>query len=233
MKHRTTETIYSITRILDGIWAIDQDYVRCFLIAGQDRAVLLDTCEVDEDLPSLVRTLTTLPLSIVHTHADGDHIGASARFEKTYMHPSEFALLNSTYAPSLHPLPLREGEILELGGCALEVLLIPGHTPGSIALLDRERHILFSGDTVKENVIYMFGPGRSLAAYLDSLKRLYSMKDDFDIILPSHGSLPIGKDILLDLIEGTEKLLASALPGSDVDGLPCKLYAYKKASFYY
>lgn len=224
---------YSVNRVFDGIWSIDQDFVRCFLITGQERAVLLDTCDSDGDLPRVVRTLTELPVSVIHTHADPDHIGASARFEITYMHPSEFALLNSVYSSSLHPSPLREGEIINLGGRDLEVILIPGHTPGSIALLDRERRILFSGDTIKDNMIYMFGPGRSLAAYLDSLRRLYLMQDSFDTILPSHGSLPIGKDILADLLEGTECLLSGSLAASAVEGMPCKLYTYKKASFYY
>lgn len=233
MSRQALESLYSINHILDGVWSIDQDYVRCFLITGKERAILLDTCDLDADLPSLIRTLTALPVSVVHTHADHDHIGASARFEKTYMHPSDFALLNSVYESSLNPIPLREQEIIQLGGRTLEVLLIPGHTPGSIALLDRDHRILFSGDTIKDNMIYMFGPGRSLSAYLDSLRRLFTIQDTFDTILPSHGTLPIGKDILSDLIEGTIRLLANELSGSDVDGLDCKLYTYKNASFYY
>ncbi len=227
------QSIYAVSAVFDGIRAIDQDFVRCFLIEGTERAVLLDTCDADADLPGLVGSMTDLPVIVVHTHADSDHIGASDRFTETYMHPSEFALLYEVYSKTLHPKPLREGEVLRLGGRELDVLLIPGHTPGSIALLDRTRRILFSGDTVKDNPIYLFGPGRSLPAYLDSLRRLYSIQAAFDTILPSHGSLPIGREVLSDLAEGAELLLSGALAGADAGGLPCKLYTYRSASFYY
>ncbi|WP_067793877.1 MBL fold metallo-hydrolase [Actinomadura formosensis] len=43
---------------------------------------------------------------------------------------------------------LGEGDVIDLGGRRLEVLHLPGHTPGSIALLDAERDALFSGDIV-------------------------------------------------------------------------------------
>lgn len=233
MIREKAQSIYAVSAVFDGIRAIDQDFVRCFLIEGTERAVLIDTCDADADLPGLVGSLTDLPVTVVHTHADSDHIGASDRFAETYMHPSEFALLYETYSKTLRPRPIREGETLRLGGRELDVLLLPGHTPGSIALLDRARRILFSGDTVKDNPIYLFGPGRSLPAYLDSLRRLCSMQDAFDAILPSHGSLPIGREVLNDLAAGAELLLAGKLAGADAGGLPCKLYAYRSASFYY
>jgi glyoxylase-like metal-dependent hydrolase (beta-lactamase superfamily II) len=41
-----------------------------------------------------------------------------------------------------------DGEILDLGGRALEVLHVPGHTPGSIALWEASTGVLFTGDTM-------------------------------------------------------------------------------------
>lgn len=224
---------YTVRVIFDGIWAIDQDFVRCFLVEGTERAVLIDTCYTDADLPGVVRSLTNQQVFVVHTHTDSDHIGASERFAETYMHPREFKLLREVYSKTLQPKPLREEEIIRLGGVELEVILLPGHTPGSIALLDRKRRILFSGDSVKDNPIYMFGPGRSLPVYLDSLRRLCSMRDSFDSILPSHGDMLIDKNILNDLAEGAELLLNGKLSGVDADNLPCKLYTHRSASFYY
>ena len=40
-------------------------------------------------------------------------------------------------------LPVKEGDIFDLGGVTLEVYHIPGHTPGGICLLERENRILF------------------------------------------------------------------------------------------
>lgn len=233
MIREEAQPIYTVSVLFDGIWAIDQDFVRCFLIEGTERAILIDTCYADADLPGVVKSLTNRQIIVVHTHTDSDHIGASDRFSETFMHPLDFKLLKEFYSKTLQPKPLREGEIFRLGGVELEVILLPGHTPGSIALLDRKRRILFSGDSVKDNPIYMFGPGRSLPAYLDSLRRLCSMRDSFDAILPSHGGIPIGKDVLYDLAEGAELLLNDKLNGVNADGLPCKLYTYRSASFYY
>ncbi len=59
---------------------------------------------------------------------------------------------------------LWEGTVIDLGFWKFEVILTPGHTPGSIMLLDREKRLLISGDTIQAGDIYMFGPGRNLPA---------------------------------------------------------------------
>jgi glyoxylase-like metal-dependent hydrolase (beta-lactamase superfamily II) len=40
-----------------------------------------------------------------------------------------------------------DGDVIDLGDRRLEVLHLPGHTPGSIALWEPEARLLFSGDT--------------------------------------------------------------------------------------
>ncbi len=225
---------YTVTKLAEGFWAIGQDFVRCFLLAGSRRALLLDSCDADARLDLLVAELTDKPVTLVQTHCDADHIGASRYFADLRMHPSEFHLLRMTSDLPLAPAAIWEWDVLDLGGRQLEVLLLPGHTPGSIALLDRENRILFSGDTVKDNVMYMFGPGRDLPAYTDSLERLYAMRDAFDAIYACHGRLPVTSALIPDLIEGARRLHAGELSGEDDgSGLPCKLYTHGGASFYY
>jgi glyoxylase-like metal-dependent hydrolase (beta-lactamase superfamily II) len=224
---------YAAREISGNLWSIDQDFVRSFLVIGSREALLVDTCDADEDLKGFVETLTAKPLRVVQTHGDRDHIGASARFDRVYMHPAEFNFLRSTSDLPIRLAALREGEALDLGGRSLEVILIPGHTPGSIALLDRENRLLFSGDSVKADTVYAFGPGRSLEAYIDSLKRLEGLRSSFDTILPSHGRLPVEPEILTDLIEGAEKLFRGELKREDAGGMPCGLYRWKRASFFY
>ncbi|HET9310649.1 MAG TPA: MBL fold metallo-hydrolase [Actinomycetota bacterium] len=41
-----------------------------------------------------------------------------------------------------------DGDVIDLGDRRLEVLHLPGHTPGSIALWEPDARLLFSGDTV-------------------------------------------------------------------------------------
>ncbi len=48
--------------------------------------------------------------------------------------------------------------MIDLGAMKFEALLIPGHTPGSIALLDRENRLLIGGDSVQRGTVLMVGP---------------------------------------------------------------------------
>jgi hydroxyacylglutathione hydrolase len=91
---------------------------------------------------------------------------------------------------------LSGGEDLELGGISWEVMHIPGHSPGSIGLYDRQRKILIPGDVVYAD--YAIGRfdlhGASGAEHKESLFRLGEL--EVDILLPGHNriatSLPPG-----------------------------------------
>jgi glyoxylase-like metal-dependent hydrolase (beta-lactamase superfamily II) len=81
------------------------------------------------------------------------------------------------------------GEDLELGGIRWEVMHIPGHSPGSIALYDRQRKILIPGDVVYAD--YAIGRfdlhGASGSEHKESLFRLGEL--EVDILLPGHNRI--------------------------------------------
>src|SRR3954471_12002969 len=65
-----------------------------------------------------------------------------------------------------------------------EVIATPGHSPDHVALL--HGRLLFAGDTVLgAGSVFVGGGEGSMAAYLDSLRRLLEL--DLDVILPGHG----------------------------------------------
>lgn len=178
---------YQTVELGTGFWAIEQQGVRCFLLEGEEYALLVDTGYGGE-LREVCAGLTDKPIRLVHTHSDRDHVGASDQFAPWYMHPAEFSthqLKNGTPAGCL---PIWEGEIIDLGTYRLEVVLIPGHTPGSIALLERDKRFIIGGDSIQDNPIYMFGPGRDLAAFAASMEKLQGLQDAFDTVYPSHGA---------------------------------------------
>jgi len=84
---------------------------------------------------------------------------------------------------------LKGGETLDLGGAAWEVIHIPGHSPGGIALYDSYRKILIPGDVIYAD--YAIGRfdlhGASGAQLLDSLMRLAEL--DVEILLPGHNRI--------------------------------------------
>jgi glyoxylase-like metal-dependent hydrolase (beta-lactamase superfamily II) len=92
---------------------------------------------------------------------------------------------------------LRDGHRFDLGGRIIEVIHTPGHTPGSICLLDQDAGILYSGDTVCAwgillNLELSLGP----AAFLASMEKLDALKDRFTAIYPGHHQYSIGPDFV-------------------------------------
>lgn len=70
---------------------------------------------------------------------------------------------------------------------SFEVLSTPGHTPGSICLLNREEKILFSGDTLfKASIGRTDLQNGNFTQIISSLQKLKNLDDDI-LVLPGHG----------------------------------------------
>ena len=227
-------TPYKVIMIDENTWRIEEnEMVRCFLFAGTEKAMLVDTGFGTGDLKTVVTGLTDLPIMLVNTHADPDHTGGNASFGTAHMHPSEFANYATHAEDSGNVRPLWEGDVIDIGGRSFEIVLIPGHTPGSIAFLDRENRIIVSGDSVTSSPIFMFGPFRNLPGYIPTLEKLEAMSGAFDTLYPSHGGFPLGTEEIAAQREAAIRLLAGELdpqePGRDI---PAKLYSYGSAAFF-
>ena len=222
---------YNVVRIDESTWAIDEGMVKCYLLAGSERAMLIDTGNGGGDLKALVRSLTDLPVMLVNTHADPDHTGCNDQFDTPYLHPSEFAYYEERNPGKSH-LALLDNTKVNLGDRWVEVLLIPGHTCGSIALLDEERRYLFSGDMVSESPIFMFGAQRSMLAYFSSLARLSRRAEDFDKIFPAHGPMHLEPEIITRLMDCCEAALAGKLEAQEPPfPMPAKCYMQNGVGF--
>ncbi|MEE8167464.1 MAG: MBL fold metallo-hydrolase [Candidatus Hydrothermarchaeales archaeon] len=138
---------------------------------------------------------------IINTHAHFDHCGGDGQFNevRVYLHRDDanalvsgsfygtYRLFDDERPTKFHRL-LVEGDKLELGEHILEVVHSPGHTPGSICLFDRDRKMLFSGDTLFSDGgfgrVDIGGNGRQM---LRSLEKLSEMS--FDTLYPGHGPI--------------------------------------------
>ena len=197
---------HEIVRIDDQTWRIEDGMVRCYLLAGAEKALLIDTGMTLKNAREIAEGLTDKPVALACTHGDPDHIAGNAAFPRFYMHPAEEPNYRA-FGGAGEIVPVREGDVLELGGRALEVIELPGHTPGSIALLDRTRRALISGDPIQTGGIFMFGPGRDLKQYYASLRKIQKRSGEFDQIWPAHGAFPVAPSQIGKLIAGTERVL--------------------------
>ena len=233
-KIRMGNNVYEAIKLDETAWRIEENGVRSFLFTGTDKALLVDSGFGSGDLKKAVAGLTDLPVTLVNTHADGDHTGCNKQFGKACMHPAEFDRYSQNSGDASTAEPLWEGDIIELGGRRFEVILIPGHTPGSIALLDEKNRIIIGGDSVQAGMIYMSGPGREINAYIHSVKKLARIRRRFDFIYPSHGPIPVDAGIIDALIDGAVKIRDGKIKGTEPPHeTPAKLYDIGAAKFLY
>ncbi len=84
---------------------------------------------------------------------------------------------------------LNDGEKLKIGGMVWEVIHVPGHSAGSIALYEKTDKILISGDVVYAD--YAIGRfdlyGADPARHRESLMRLSQL--EVDVLLPGHNRI--------------------------------------------
>ena len=148
-----------------------------YLILGSERALLFDTGLGIGDMRRVVGQLTDQDVVVLNSHTHYDHVGGNHAFETIYgtgldytrehengrLHeevaefvgpgwiwketPPGFSAGAYVSRPFTVTERVEDGRVLSLGDVELEVLLTPGHAPDSLCLLDRERGLLFTGDT--------------------------------------------------------------------------------------
>lgn len=220
-------------RIDDSTYRFEDNGVRFFLLEGTEKAVLIDTGRNVPEAKEIAENLTSLPLMLLNTHSDPDHISGNNAFEEAFMSPAEEEYYREKGGAN-RVVPVRDGDEIDLGGRTLRIIDNPGHTRGSIAVLDVEKRVLIGGDSIQNGNIYMFGAHRDLGAYIESLKRIQTMKDSFDTVYPSHGDFPVSPDIIEKLIEGAGKIQSGEAEGKTVrvHGMDLYLYSFGYAGFF-
>jgi len=224
---------YEAVQMDSNGWRIEDGVFRAFLFIGEKKALLVDTTNGPGNLKAAVESLTKLPIILVNTHADGDHIGCNGQFEETLMHPAEFAYyaIKSKEGDAI-PKPILDGEIIDIGGRQFEIIFMPGHTCGSIVLLDRKSRILIGGDTILDHV-FIFGQFRNLRAIISSLEHLKNEYwDAFDTIYASHFAPQIDKEFILKELACAKAHLEGKLEGVDPGPIPLEPPDFRPAKMY-
>ena len=224
-----------IISIDKNTYRIEDGFVRSFLLVGAESALLIDTGASSSEARTLADNITTLPLTLVNTHGDGDHTAGNGAFPCFYLHPAdaEGCGVAKKY-PESKCLPLEEGMVFSLGSREVEVIELPGHTAGSVALLDRSSRTLYAGDSIQTEHIYMFGAHRRPEAFAGSLDKLWAMRDRFDVIYASHGEPALPPEHILKVAEGWKKVQTGELQGhrEDMFGNPIISYEAEGCGFF-
>lgn len=220
--------------VAEGVWYIEDGQGGVmYLVAGQERALLIDTGWGGGDLPAHIKTLTALPVVVVNTHGHRDHISGNAQFPEVYIHTNDLPLVED---PGTRLIPIYDGYVFDLGGREIRVIGVPGHSPGSICLLDKSARILFSGDSPRPGPIWLhLETSRTVHEFARSLSRLRTFAGDFDVIAPSHGKpQPVGA-LLDDLATCADRILSGEVVGTPQETRfgECLLGEYGSAAIQY
>ena len=222
-----------VVQINKDTYRIEDVKSRFYLLVGDDRALLVDSGRTTTNAKKIAEELTDLPIDLLNTHADFDHIAGNDAFSTAYMHPSEY--VNYFMNGQVHPMPTAvwDHQIIDLGNREIEIISIPGHTPGSIALLDKKYRVLISGDSIQDGRIYMFGMFRNMIAYKQSLLKIVDYIDQFDWVYAAHGTFNLPSTIIYDLLDAVEQIEKQEIDYQEimVDNQVVKQYSFNVAKF--
>lgn len=207
-----------------------------YLIEGADGALLVDTGYGIGDLRSYIEQLTDKPYEVVITHGHVDHASGAGQFEKVYLSSADLPVVSerTTFAArhqslagksELDKVPesewiepkvcgyfsLEEGQVFHLGGIDIETILVPGHTPGMMVLLDVQERIAFFGDACGVFTMLLRSEASSVHDYRQSLAHLKKYEDRYDRVLRQHGTCESDKSVL----EENMALCDAVLSGKD------------------
>lgn len=218
----------------ENTWRIENDGVRIFLLTGMKEALLIDSGMTLSNAREIAESITTLPLRLLNTHTDIDHISGNAAFSAVMMGAGEVDFYRSQ-GRTEEIVPLKHGDVIDLGERELEIIDLSGHTPGSIAILDKANKVLISGDSIQDGRIYMFGSHRNMDKYIETMEALLEHTGRFEVIYPSHGTFPVKPELIPKLIEGAKQIQAGEAKGTEVEvhGNRIMLYQFPYAGFLY
>ncbi len=167
----------TITQLKDNMWVVEtDDSTTMYLVEGTRKAMLIDVGTKTKQLDSIIRLITKKPLIVMITHAHPDHAGNIGFFNEIWLHPADTVLMSDPYKGTIHFV--QDGEVFDLGGTQIEVVHTPGHTPGSIVLIDRKAGICYSGDSFGSNHVWMqLKPHSPMQTYLSSCLRMEKLMD--------------------------------------------------------
>ncbi|MBR3929049.1 MAG: MBL fold metallo-hydrolase [Clostridia bacterium] len=214
------EDVIKVTKINDRVFLLNEaDQATGYLIVGQNQAAVVDTMNGEGDLLKVVRGITDLPVFVINTHGHGDHFFGNIYFDKAYIHPLDLPLVEMFLAfdgaddffkeknRALPPFSsVKGGDTFDLGGATLEIIEIPGHTPGGILVLLKEDRLLFTGDSINRHLWMQLDGCLEMGEYAKVLESLLYLKNEADYILHGHAKRAEPVSLMDDLLKGVKEL---------------------------
>jgi len=163
-----------------------------------------------DSLTDFISENSLKPVRLLNTHCHIDHIMGNKFVCETYDLKLEINkideavldaavqyahLYNINYDPSPSPAHfLTEKDIIQFGISTLEILFVPGHSPGHIAFVNKEQKFVIGGDVLFQQSIGRTDlPGGNFETLIASIKdKFFTLDDDFQVYVGHGPSTNIG-----------------------------------------
>ena len=224
----------TVSKLKDKTWVFETwDFTTMYLLEGNDKAALIDAGTRCADLDKIVESITNKPYDVIITHAHPDHAGCIGYFDEVWMHRNDSILIKErtvNYTGKVRYM--EEGQVFDLGGRKLEVMLMAGHTPGSIVLLDREQGDCYSGDAFGSGEVWLqCVPMSPIETFYQSCCRMEKLMTDGSISRIWCGHYPYLKNYLsLSYIQTMKKMSRRLADGEQNGARPYNNFAIPQPS---
>ena len=205
--------------IVEGIHRVDEAsanmaHANVYMLIKGEELIVIDTGTPGNAQKTVdyIQKLGRRPAdvkTIILTHFHVDHIGSAYELKKltraklaVHIEDADFVsgkksmprpknIFFRAASSFIKPAPAEVDVLLNngdnIGG--LTVIHVPGHTPGSIALLDEEKRVLFAGDTLRYDGKRVSGAPEEFTfdpnKVKESIRKIAAY--NFDVMLPGHG----------------------------------------------
>ena len=225
-----TYTNYKVEKLGSGLWLIQAvtgpQQSTVYLVEGKKKALLIDAASGQDGLSEVVKDLVgSKQVMLALTHGHGDHSGGVKFYSDVYIHPADSAFLKKFTTVKKHYI--KEGYVFNLGGQKLEVISIPGHTPGSIAFFNRKGRYMMTGDGIGSTSVWAHLSNDPLTVFLASCNKLETYKNAIDAIYVGHHEQEV-KKLTPEYISDMRKAAEGVLNGT-IESKPWEMRGMKAA----
>lgn len=164
------------------------------------------------DLINFIEENELIPVQLLNTHCHIDHVLGNYMVSSNYQlklaaHKLEVPVLegsaywgsqygiNGDLSPHIE-IYLNEGDQIEFGNSKLEVIFVPGHSPGHIAFVNHDEKFIINGDVLFQGSYGRYDlPGGDLKTLAQSIqKKLFVLPDDYKVYAGHMGETTIGAE---------------------------------------
>ena len=196
----------------------------CYLLVGEEKAMLIDTAYGEGDLRAMVESITDKPVMVCNTHGHFDHTGGNALWEEAWMSEEAAKDAKNAFGPEMQkrfnemPHPdykiniLHDGDVIDLGGRKVTVVSIGCHHKGSLAYIDDKSRCVYSGDELESGQVLLLredlNAKEQAALHKQNMEKLLSHEAEYAFVCPAHTGSPISKQYIRDFIALDAEIVA-------------------------